>query len=179
MKQGLLHHQNGVTSHTHHTTNDNTQRIVPLHTIVHIHKLCPSQRSGQSTWCWTASSSMSCCKSEGWFPAVHPPQPDSERMSNTSINVVPVFKEWTLGQEMTSLKNYIHCINLKTDLDNISQAPTPLTCIAFLAISWQRTNHCFFRRGSMTSPERLRQCGRREEWQKEERPYVKTLQNAH
>lgn len=42
------------------------------------------------------------------------------------------------------------------------------TCTAFLAISSQWTNHCFFRRGSMISPERLRKEGGHEDIQKRE-----------
>lgn len=76
--------------------------VVHLHTNVQIDDLCRRWSSGPSTWCWTASSSMSWCRSEEWFPADRPPQPDSERTSRTWV-----FKE-LFKDERTSLPCWKH-----------------------------------------------------------------------
>lgn len=70
------------------------------------------------------------------------------------MNYFGMFTGWSL----TWLLENMWCNCIKTEISHSHQP----TCIAFWAISSQRTNHCFFRRGSMISPERLRQ-GRRKQ----------------
>lgn len=101
LTQESILHRSGVILRTCHTSKNETQRHCspsrcPDHMTVKIHDFCPGQRSGQSTWCRRASSSMFWCRGEGWFPAVHHPQPDRERNSHISeINTCWYINSWS------------------------------------------------------------------------------------
>lgn len=76
-----------------------------------------------------------------------------------------------MNDEMKCLDNWSmftgwpHIVTWNVSSTSHSHQPT---CTAFLAIVSQRTNHCFFRRGSMISPERLRKEGGHKDIQKRE-----------